>query len=281
MDAHLKDSVEYRAYKIRRHVVETCARRGDGHAGPSLSCADIMATLYFAVMNFDPKNPKDPDRDRFLLSAGHKCLALYGAFVEMGVIEKSVLDETYNTLGTIVPGHPDAKKINAIDFSTGSLGHGLPIGCGLALGAKLAGKSFKTYVLMGDGEHGEGSVWEAASFAAAKGLDNLVAIVDNNGLQINGTNAEVCCPTPIGERYRAFGWTVVEVNGHDVAELYNALTNCPVKEGKPTLIVAKTIKSKGMSFAEGNVKYHHWNPGKEEAERAIAELDEYGKRWQE
>jgi len=135
-------------------------------------------------------------------------------------------------------------------------------------------------VLMGDGEQGEGSVWEAASFAAAKGLDNIVAIVDNNGLQINGTNDEVCCPTPIGERYRAFGWIVVEVNGHDVAELYHALTNCPVKAGKPTLIVAKDIKGKGISFMENNIKYHHWNPGKEEGDRAIAELDEYGKRWQ-
>ncbi len=263
---------------IRRHIVETCAKRGDGHAGPSLSCADIMATLYFAVMNFDPKNPKDPDRDRFLLSAGHKCLALYGA-------SWSWACSTLPCWIPITPWEPAFPAIRTPRRSTPSIfppapsATACPSSCGLALGAKLAGKDFKTYVLMGDGEHGEGSVWEAAS-CRAKGLDNLVGILDNNGLQINGTNDQVCCATPLGERYRAFGWSVVNIDGHDVNELYAALTNCPVKPGKPTLIVARTIKSKGMSFAEGNVKYHHWNPGKEEAERAIAELDEYGKRWQ-
>ncbi|MGD8400977.1 MAG: transketolase [Bacillota bacterium] len=278
LSANEIDYLEHKAYNIRRHIIKTIINNGDGHAGPSLSCADILAVLFQKVLRLDPGNPKWPERDRFLLSAGHKCLALYGALVEAGCLKAEVLKQ-YNQLGTLVPGHPDMKKIGAIDFSTGSLGHGLPLGCGMALSAKLKGAGYKTYVLMGDGEQGEGSVWEAASVAAHHKLDNLVAILDRNSLQINGTTREVANTHPLEGRYRAFGWAVKVIDGHSMTEIYEALTAAPLEAGKPTMIVANTVKGKGLSFAEGNYKYHHWNPGREEAEQALNELVAAGKRW--
>lgn len=272
------DYLEQKAYKIRCHIINTVVNNGEGHAGPALSCTDILTVLFMKVMNLDPTNPKWPDRDRFLLSGGHKCLALYGALVEKGYLQAEILN-SYNKLGTLVPGHPDMKKIAGIDFGTGSLGHGLSLGCGMALSAKLKGASNKVYVLMGDGEQGEGSVWEAASFAAHKQLDNLIAVLDRNGLQINGPTKVVANTSPLEDRYRAFGWMVKIIDGHSMKEIYEALTAAPLETGKPTMIIANTIKSKGMSFAEGNYKYHHWNPGREEAEKALHELAEYGKRW--
>jgi len=270
--------LEKEAFQIRRHVVNTIVNNGEGHGGPALSCADILSVLYFGVMNVDPKNPKWEDRDRFLLSAGHKCLGLYGALVEKGFVPEDVLN-TYNKLGTPVPGHPDMKKLKGVDFSTGSLGHGLPLGNGMALAAKLDGKSYKVYVLMGDGEQGEGSVWEAAAFASHKKLDNLVAILDRNGLQINGTTKQVLNTCDLADRYKAFGWSVKVVDGHDVKSLYETLSAAPFEPGKPSMVVANTIKGKGLSFAENNYKYHHWHPGKEEAEQALNELKAYEKRW--
>ncbi|MDD4570849.1 MAG: transketolase [Tepidanaerobacteraceae bacterium] len=251
-----------KAFNIRKHIITTVVNNGEGHAGPALSCADILSVLYMGIMGED---------DRFILSAGHKCLALYGALVEKGVVDRSVLD-TYNQLGSPVPGHPDMTKLPGVEFSTGSLGHGLPLGCGLALAAKMQNKNYKTYVLMGDGEQGEGSNWEAAAFAAQKKLDNLVAIIDENGLQINGTTKEILKPTSYEARYGSFGWAVKVVNGHSVEEIYETLSSAPFEAGRPSLIVAKTIKGKGLSFAENNVNYHHWNPDKEEADKALAEL---------
>jgi len=270
--------LEQKAFNIRSHIIKTIIDNGEGHAGPSLSCTDIISVLYMKVMNIDSDNPRWPERDRFLLSGGHKCLALYGALVEKGYIEVNILN-TYNKLGTLVPGHPDMKKIRGIDFSTGSLGHGLPLGCGMALGAKLKEANYKIFVLMGDGEQGEGSIWEAASFASHKKLDNLVAIVDRNGLQINGTTKEVANTSPLEERYRAFGWAVKVIDGHSIKEIYEAFESAPFELGKPTVVIANTVKSKGMSFAEGNYKYHHWHPDKKEAEKALMELIEYKKRW--
>lgn len=272
------DYFEKTAFNIRKHIINTIINNGEGHVGGALSCVDILSVLYMGVMKMDPKEPNGKNNDKFLLSAGHKCLALYGALVEKGIIDKSVLD-TYNKIGSPVPAHPDMTKLPGVEFSTGSLGHGLPLGCGLALAGKMQDKDYKVYVLMGDGEQGEGSNWEAAAFAAQKKLDNLVAIIDENGLQINGTTKEVLKPTPYEDRYASFGWAVKVINGHSVKEIYEAFNSIPFEVGKPSLIIAKTIKGKGLSFAENNIQYHHWNPNKEEAEKALEELRLSEKRW--
>lgn len=270
------EHIEKKALNIRRHVVETIIENGDGHMGPSLSCADILSTLYFGVMQVDVNKPKWEKRDRFILSAGHKCLALYGTLIEKGFVSNEAL-KTYNHLGTIVPGHPDMKKFRGVDFSSGALGHGLPIGSGMALNAKLKHFNNRVFVLMGDGEQGEGSNWEAALFAAQSKLDNLVAIIDRNGLQINGTTKEILSTHDLKQKYEAFGWSVKIVNGHDCAEMFSVFNRIPFEQGKPNMVIANTIKSKGLFFAENNVKYHHWNPGKDskEAKQAIIDLDEY------
>ncbi|MGL4606567.1 MAG: transketolase [Eubacteriaceae bacterium] len=274
----LIDRIERKAFNIRKHIVTTVINHGDGHAGPSLSCTDILATLYFGIMNVKVEEPKWPDRDRFILSAGHKCLGLYGTLIEKGFEKQDVL-ETYNSLGSIVPGHPDMKKFKGVDFSSGALGHGLPIGSGMALAAKIKNKNYKTFVLMGDGEQGEGSNWEGAMFAAHHGLDNLVGIIDRNGLQINGMTREVLDTRDLEEKYSSFGWSVKVIDGHNIPEILSTLQSVPFQKGKPSMIIANTIKSKGMPFAEGNVKYHHWNPGKDsqEARDALAALENYKK----
>ena len=270
MKAFDREALEHLAFNIRRDIVATIATNGEGHVGGALSATDIVDVLYGAIMNYDPQDPLH--RDKLILSAGHKCLTLYGAMAELGVIDKAEL-KTYNQLGTRFPGHPDATKLPCFDFSTGSLGHGLPLGCGYAMAAKLQGDSYRTYVIMGDGEQGEGSLWEAAAFAAHKKLDNLVAILDENSLQINGRTCDVCKPTDFEGRYASFGWAVRSVDGNDVGALYDALAAVPFETGKPSLIVAKTTKSKGVSFLEDQAKYHHWNPNREDADRALAELD--------
>ena len=280
MKAFDREQLEHLAFNIRRNIIFTIATNGEGHVGGALSATEAVAVLYGAIMNYDPQDPLH--RDKFILSAGHKCLTLYGAMAELGVIEKAEL-KTYNKLGTRFPGHPDATKLPCLDFSTGSLGHGLPLGCGYAMAAKIQSESYRTYVLMGDGEQGEGSLWEAAMFAAHKKLDNLVAILDENTLQINGRTSEVCKPTDFEGRYASFGWAVRSVDGNNVGELYDALAAVPFEKGKPSIIVAKTTKGKGVSFLEDQAKYHHWNPGKEDADRALAELDAVAaeRGWQE
>lgn len=273
-----QQALEKGAHNIRKHIVNTIVNNGEGHGGPALSCADILSVLYLGIMNIDKNNPDNVSNDKFLLSAGHKCLAIYAALVEKGVIEASVLD-TYNKLGSPLPGHPDATKLPGVEFSTGSLGHGLPLGCGFAVAAKMKGMDYKTYVLMGDGEQGEGSNWEAAAFAAHNKLDNLIAIIDENGLQINGTTGSVCRPTDFEDRYGAFGWSVRTVSGHDVKELYDVLKSTPFEKGKPSMIIAKTKKGCGISFMEDNVGYHHWHPDDTEAQKALEEIAESEKRW--
>lgn len=259
------ESIEKKAFNIRKHIVNTVINNGDGHAGPSLSCTDILATLYFGVMDIKVDEPKWAQRDRFILSAGHKCLGLYGTLIEKG-FETSAVMKTYNALESVVPGHPDMKKFTGVDFSSGALGHGLPIGSGMALSAKLRGDNHRVFVLMGDGEQGEGSNWEAAMFASHHGLDNLIGIIDRNGLQINGSTREVLDTQDLREKYLAFGWSVKVVDGHEIEELLKTFQSVPFQKGKPSMIIANTIKSKGMPFAEGNVKYHHWNPGKDSQE---------------
>ena len=273
-----KELLEKGAHNIRKHIVNTIVNNGEGHGGPALSCADILSVLYLGIMNIDKDDPENLNNDKFLLSAGHKCLAIYAALVEKGLIDVEVLD-TYNKLGSPVPGHPDATKLPGVEFSTGSLGHGLPLGCGFAVAAKMKDMDYKTYVLMGDGEQGEGSIWEAAAFAAHNKLDNLVAIIDENGLQINGTTRNICRPSDFEDRYSAFGWSVRTVNGHDVKELYDVLNSVPFEEGKPSMIIAKTKKGCGISFMENNVAYHHWHPDDAEAQIALSEISAAEKRW--
>lgn len=277
MKSFNKDYIEHFAHRIRRHIVNTIASNGEGHVGGAMSSTDIIAVLYSSLMNIIPNNPLHSDK--FILSAGHKCLALYGALVESDIIEEDLL-KTYNQLGTLLPGHPDATKLCGVDFSTGSLGHGLSLGCGYALAANLNMDGYKTFVLMGDGEQGEGSNWEAAAFAAHNKLDNLCAIIDENNMQINGRTCDVCKPSPYNERYEAFGWSVKTVDGHDVKALYDALSAIPFEAGKPSLIVATTIKGKGVSFLEDKIEFHHWNPNCEQGAMAVAEINEYGKRWE-
>lgn len=230
MQVYNQDALEKYAHNIRKHIVNTIVNNGEGHGGPALSCADILSVLYLGVMNIDKNDPNNKENDKFLLSAGHKCLAIYAALVEKGIVDVSVFD-TYNKLDSPVPSHPDATKLPGLEFSTGSLGHGLPLGCGFAVAAKMKGMDYKTYVLMGDGEQGEGSNWEAAAFAAHNKLDNLISIIDENGLQINGTTKNICKPTEFEDRYRAFGWSVRTVNGHDVKELYDTLKSTPFEKG--------------------------------------------------
>lgn len=272
MEYVAKKIIEEKAYTIRKHIIETCINYGEGHAGPSLSCADIMAVLYIGIMKVDANKPKDENRDYFILSAGHKCLALYAALIEKGFEKESIL-QTYNKLDSLVPGHPDSSKFRGIDFSTGSLGHGLSIACGISKGLKIKKKENRVFVLMGDGEQGEGSIWEAASFAAHHKLDNLVAIIDRNHLQINGRTNEVLSTESLEERYKAFGWNVKIVNGHDVEKLYEILEKGSNYDNKPTMVIANTIKGRGLSFAENNVSYHHWHPQDEgEIKQALLDL---------
>lgn len=278
MEGFDQNALEYGAYNIRKHIVHTIVNNGEGHGGGAMSCADILAVLYLGVMHIDKDNPDADGNDKLLLSAGHKCLALYGALAVKGIINASVF-ETYNKLNSPVPGHPDATKLPGVEFSTGSLGHGLPLGCGYAVAARMKNLSYKTYVLMGDGEQGEGSNWEAAAFAAHNRLDNLVAVIDENGLQINGCTGDILKPTPYEQRYAAFGWSVRTVDGHDVKALFNAFKAAPFEKGKPSLVVARTKKGKGLSFMEGNVKYHHWHPDEKEANQALYEMECAGKRW--
>lgn len=265
---------ERMAFRIRRDAVKTVVRNGEGHIGGALSAADILAVLFGGVLNLDSEDCRE--RDKFILSAGHKCLALYGALAETGRIDRTLL-ATYNQLGTAVPCHPDASKLPALDCSTGSLGHGLPLGCGFALAARLDGRSYHTYVLMGDGEQGEGSNWEAAAVAAQLRLGNLTAIIDENNLQINGRTQDILKPSSYEARYSSFGWAVCTVDGHDVEALWQALAAPVAQEGKPRLVVARTIKGKGLRAAEDQTAYHHWNPGPEEGAAALSELETYGR----
>jgi transketolase len=250
---------------------------GAGHMGGAMSCMDMVTALYFHVMNTDPKDPRKPDRDRFILSAGHKCMAQYAALAERGFFDKSLLD-TYGKLGTKLPGHPDMHKLPGIEANTGALGHGLSISVGMALG--LRGSGARVFTVMGDGELPEGSNWEAAAAAAHYGLENLTVMVDDNGLQISGRTAEVMNMEPIARRFMAFGWAAEEIDGNDMSMVVDALDRVPLEKGCPTAIVAHTVKGKGLSFAEGIAAYHYWKPNAEELSAAERELDEAIRLWE-
>lgn len=271
MDAITKKQFEQIACKIRIGIIEGVHAAKAGHPGGSLSIAEILTYLYFKEMNIDPKNPKDPKRDRFVLSKGHAAPALYATLAERGYFSPDELI-TLRQIGSRLQGHPDMKNIPGVDMSTGSLGQGISTAVGMALSSKHFGDNYNVYTILGDGEIEEGQVWEAAMYAAAKKLDNLVAFVDNNNLQIDGSVEEVNSPYPIPEKFDAFGWNVIEIDAHNFDEIEAALENAKATKGKPTAIIAKSIKGKGVSFMENQVGWHGAAPNAEQYETAMAEL---------
>ncbi len=271
-DAFDLAAVETVATRMRYDIIEMVAAAGSGHPGGSLSAAEIVATLYFAVMRHDPADPADPARDRFVLSKGHAAPVLYAALAEAGYFGREHL-VTLRTLGSLLQGHPDSKKTPGVEVSTGSLGQGLSIACGIALGLAPDRADERTvYCLLGDGECQEGQVWEAAMFAAHNKLGNLVAIVDQNGLQIDGACTEVMCLGDIEAKFAAFGWEVTACDGHDVAAIADALARVRSTPDRPGVVVARTVKGKGVSFMEGDAGWHGKAPSAEETKTALAEL---------
>lgn len=272
MNAAIKKQLEITAVNIRKNIIEAVFCAKSGHPGGSLSIADVLAYLYFSEMKVDPNNIGNPDRDRFVLSKGHCTPAIYSTLALKGYFP---LDEIKNfrKLGHILQGHPDMKLVPGIDMSTGSLGQGISAACGMALSAKLFNKSYRVYAIMGDGELEEGQVWEASMFAAQYKLDNLVAWVDFNGLQIDGKLTDVMSPLPIAGKFREFGWNVIEINAHDFDAIEAAYSLAKEYKGKPTVIVASSIKGKGVSFMENNASWHGSAPNAEQYEQAIKELN--------
>ena len=260
------------ALNVRMGIIEGIHAAKAGHPGGSLSCADILTYLYFEHMNIDPTDPKKADRDRFVLSKGHAAPALYSVLAHRGFFDVELL-KGLRQIGSILQGHPDMKHIPGVDMSTGSLGQGISAAAGMALSAKHFGDTYKVYAVLGDGEIEEGQVWEAAMFAAAKKLDNLVAFVDFNNLQIDGTIDEVNSPKPIDKKFEAFGWNVITIDGNDFFAIEDALNKAnEFQNGKPTAIVATTVKGKGVSFMENAVGWHGSAPNDEQYETAMAEL---------
>jgi transketolase len=259
------------ARQMRREVIEMITQAKSGHPGGSLSATEIIVTLFMDVLRHDPANPKWKDRDRFILSKGHCCPILYAVMAECGYCPKDQLN-TLRKLGSIYQGHPDVRFIPALEASTGSLGEGLSIAIGIALAARLDKSPARSYVMLGDGEIQEGQIWEAAMFAGNNHLDNLCAIVDYNGIQLDGFVKDIMDLSPLPDKWRAFGWNVIEVNGHDIAELQKAFATAAATENKPTVIIAHTIKGKGVSFMENNPKFHGMAPTREEADKALEEL---------
>jgi transketolase len=244
------------ARKLRYHIVMMIGAGKPGHLGGSCSIADIVAVLYFHKMHHNPKNPKWPDRDRLLLSKGHAALTQYAALAECGYFPKKELS-TLKELGTILQGHPEMLRMPGIEANTGSLGQGLSVACGMALAGKLDKKDYNVYCILGDGEIAEGQIWEASMTAAFYKLDNLVAILDKNGVQATGPVAERYDTNPHVEKWRAFGWHVLEIDGHNIGQIADALEKADQVKDQPVMIVAHTIKSKGVPFAEGKAQFHH------------------------
>ena len=259
------------ARKIRLGIIEGVYHAGCGHPGGSLSIADIVTYLYFKEMNVDPADPKKADRDRFVLSKGHTAPALYAALAERGFFPKEDL-KTLRKIDSYLQGHPDMKGTPGVDMSSGSLGLGISSAAGMALSAKISNDAYRVYTVLGDGESEEGQVWEAAMFAAHYKLDNLCAVIDWNGLQIDGPVAEVMNPTPLDEKFRAFGWNVVSISGHDFDEIENAFRIARETKGKPTAIIAKTVKGKGVPFMENKVEWHGAAPKEDQYKEAVAAL---------
>ena len=261
------------ANEVRKDIIRMIAQAGSGHPGGSLSCADILAALYFGgVLAFDPHDPKFEGRDYFFLAKGHVAPALYATLAHAGFFPQEEL-ETLRQMGSRLQGHPDSNLLDCVEVSTGSLGQGLSIAAGTACGLRLKGKENRVFALLGDGECGEGQVWEAANFAAHQKLGNLIAIVDKNGLQIDGSCCDVCDGGDLGEKFAAFGWEVSTVDGHDIGALVTLLAGLKASQSEaPHAVLAATVKGKGVSFMEGQVAWHGKAPNAEQAAAALAEL---------
>ena len=273
MNTEKRSFLSEKARLIRVNSVKAVFSASSGHPGGSLSIADILAYLYFEEMNIDPANPKKADRDRFVLSKGHSSPALYSVLAERGYFSKDLIT-TFRKSDSILQGHPDMKHIPGVDMSTGSLGQGFSAACGMALSAKISDESWRVYAICGDGEIEEGQIWEAAMFASHYKLDNLCLFVDFNGLQIDGAVTEVMNPCPIDEKFRAFGWNVVCIDGNNLDEIEAAVNNAKSTKGMPTAIIASTVKGKGVSFMENNVSWHGSAPNEEQYKQAMADLGE-------
>lgn len=273
MDKNKKEALQKIACHVRSGILEGTYHAKSGHPGGSLSVTEILTYLYFAEMNIDPKNPAKEDRDRLVLSKGHTAPALYSVLALKGFFSVDEI-KTLRKSDSMLQGHPSMRMTPGVDMSTGSLGQGFSAAVGMALGAKHDGKDFRVYAVIGDGELGEGQIWEASMFASAKKLDNLVAIIDNNNLQIDGTVEEVNSVYPIPEKFKAFGFHVIEVDGHDFDALANALAEAKETKGKPTAIIAKTVKGKGISFMENICGWHGKAPNDEEYKQALEQVNE-------
>ena len=263
------------AVTIRCDIIEMIATANAGHPGGSLSAADIVTALYFRVMRIDPTNLDWPDRDRFILSKGHACPVWYAALAERGYFDRSHLN-TLRQINSILQGHPDMKRTPGIDMTAGSLGHGLSAGVGIALSGKLRKKDYHVWVVVGDGESQEGSIWEAAMASAKWKLDNLTAILDHNNLQNDDCVADEMPIEPVADKWRAFGWHVMEIDGHNMTEIVEALEDAKAFKGMPTIVIARTVKGKGVSFMENVVDWHGKAPCREEAEQALEEIRRCG-----
>ena len=272
MDAAKKKQLEIIAVKIRLGIIEGTYNAKSGHPGGSLSIAELLSYLYFDEMNIDPANPQKPDRDRFVLSKGHAAPALYAALANRGFFPVEDL-RTLRKSDSYLQGHPNMNHVPGVDMSTGSLGQGVSAAAGFALASKLQGNPYRVYTVLGDGEIEEGQVWEAAMFAAAKKLSMLTVFVDNNNLQIDGTVEEVNSPYPIPEKFAAFGFNVVEIDGHDFDQLEAAVASAKACADKPTAVIMKTVKGKGVSYMENAVNWHGAAPKGEQYEQAMAELE--------
>ncbi len=273
MDKVAQKELKLLACKVRMGIIEGVHAAKSGHPGGSLSIADVLTYLYFNKMNIDPANPDKADRDRFVLSKGHAAPGLYSVLANRGYFDIELL-KTLRQIGSILQGHPDKKHIPGVDMSSGSLGQGISVATGMALSAKHFGDNFRVYTIVGDGESEEGQVWEAAMFAAAKKLNNLTVFVDVNGLQIDGAVEEVNNPLPLDEKFAAFGFNVLVIDGHDFEQIEKAIANAEKVTDKPTAIVMKTTKGKGVSFMENSVSWHGAAPNDEQYEIAMAELNE-------
>lgn len=273
MDATIKKKLEITACKVRLGVIEGVYNAKSGHPGGSLSISDLLTYLYFVKLNVFPQMPQCKERDRFVLSKGHCAPALYSTLAQRGFFDVEELKKLRH-IGAMLQGHPDMKGTPGVDMSTGSLGQGISAACGMALSAKLSCDDYKVYAVLGDGELEEGQVWEAAMFAAHNKLDNLVAIIDNNGLQIDGKITDVCSPMPITDKFEAFGWHVITMDAHDFDDIERAFDEAEKIVGKPVAIVQKSVKGKGVSFMENQVSWHGTAPNTEQYNVAMAELSE-------
>ena len=274
MDKNKVKELSLRSAEIKLGALEAVYSAASGHPGGSLSISDLLAYLYFEEMNVKPEDPTWADRDRLVLSKGHTAPGLYAALAAKGFLPKEDL-KTLRQADSYLQGHPDMKHTPGVDMTSGSLGLGISAACGMALSGKLRNKDYRVYTILGDGECEEGQVWEAAMFAAHKKLDNLCAFIDFNGLQIDGFVTEVVDPTPIDKKFEAFNWNVIVIDGHNFDEIDAAVKAAKACKGKPTAVICKSVKGKGVSFMENNVKWHGSAPNKEQYEQAVAEINAY------